>query len=185
MEEIWKDIVGYEGLYQVSSLGRIKSKDRKVYQKNRWNDDIIKFVYKGKIINTKTKGNNYVQVHLTKNKKQKRYLVHRLVAEAFIPNTQGKSQVNHINCIKYDNRVENLEWNTPRENTQHAIRNNRKKQNTIKINQYDLNGKFIKQWESMTEVEKKLNIKRAATNICACCKNKRKSAYGYKWEYGE
>lgn len=183
MKEIWKDIVGYEGLYQVSSLGRIKSKDRKVYQKNRWNDDIIKFVYKGKIINTKTKGNNYVQVHLTKNKKQKRYLVHRLVAEAFIPNTQGKSQVNHINCIKYDNRVENLEWNTPRENTQHAIRNNRKKQNTIKINQYDLNGKFIKQWESMLEIAKKFNTTKQ--NIWLCCnqKHNRKQAIGYIWRY--
>ena len=184
MEEIWKPIKDYENLYEISNLGRIRSKDRVVYQKNRWNDNLSRFLYKGKLLNTKIEENKYVQVHLCKNNKQKRYLVHRLVAETFIPNPENKEQVNHINCNKNDNRVENLEWTTPKENTQHAIKNNRKKITTIKINQYDLNGNFIKQWDSMVEVAKKYNTTKQ--NIWLCCNNKkRKIACGYIWRYGE
>lgn len=185
MKEIWKDIKGYENLYEISNIGRIRSKDRIVYQKNRWNNNISKFVYKGKMLNIKIEEDKYVQVHLTKNNKQKRYLVHRLVAEAFIPNPENKSQVNHINCIKNDNRVENLEWNTPKENTQHAIKNNRKIINAIKINQYNLEGKFIKQWNSMLEIAKEYNTTKQ--NIWLCCNHKknRKIAVGYRWEYAD
>lgn len=182
MKEIWKPIKDYEDLYEISNYGKIRSKDRIVYQKNRWNNDIIQFTYKGKMLNTKINKNEYVQVHLTKNKKQKRYLVHRLVAEAFIPNPRNKPQVNHINCIKSDNRVDNLEWNTPQENTRHAIKNNRRKLATIKINQYDIQGNFIRQWNSMMEAAKQYNTTKQ--NIWLCCnKNNRKIAVGYKWEY--
>ena len=103
-EEIWRDVVGYEGLYQVSNLGRVYS------------------VRSGKVLkfNKKPCGYNYVQ--LSVHDKRVGYRVHRLVAQAFIPNTENKPEVNHINGIKTDNRVENLEWCTRSENEQHKFK---------------------------------------------------------------
>lgn len=105
-EEIWKDVVGYEGLYQVSSFGNAKS-----YKSDK------------PIILSPTKNNNgYLLVGLYKNGCQKKLLIHRLVAEAFILNLENKPQVNHINGVKSDNRVENLEWSTASENQKHSRR---------------------------------------------------------------
>ena len=102
--EVWKDIAGYEGLYQVSSFGRVKSlwHGRERIRKPHLN-------HKG-----------YSELNLCKGGNVKGFKVHRLVAEAFIPNPQNKREVNHINGIKADNRVENLEWVTPSENQLHA-----------------------------------------------------------------
>lgn len=104
MIETWKRIKGYEGHYHVSSLGRIRS-----YRLGR-----------RKILKGGVGSHGYVFVVLCINKTKTNHLVHRLVAEAFIPNIDGKSQVNHKNGIKHDNRVENLEWCTRQENEQHA-----------------------------------------------------------------
>lgn len=100
--EIWKDIDGYEGLYEVSDLGRIKSLKR-----NRFMNGYISL---------------YQEVKLTKNKSYIPFLVHRIVATEFIPNPENKEEVNHKNGIKTDNRAVNLEWNTPKENMEHAVR---------------------------------------------------------------
>ena len=112
-KEIWKDIEGYEGKYQVSNLGRVRS-----LLNIRGNKREIPKILKGYLDRY-----GYLLVRLYKNSKPKPLLVHRLVAKDFIPNPKNKSQVNHINGIKTDNRVRNLEWDTAKENTRHAFDN--------------------------------------------------------------
>lgn len=108
-KEIWKDIDGYEGLYQVSNLGNVKSLTNRSNHKEE------------KILKLNTNGKYYL-VNICKNTKKKTLLIHRLVAKAFIDNPNNLPQINHINGNKLDNRVENLEWCTCRENIIHSIK---------------------------------------------------------------
>ena len=110
MEEIWKDIKGYEGRYQISNFGRVKSL---IYPKEKIMN-IYNFRRDGE------KGKGYWRVRLIKNSSYKYFFVHRLVAEAFIPNPNNYATVNHINGIKTDNRIDNLEWCSLKENIQKA-----------------------------------------------------------------
>lgn len=114
--EFWKDIPGYEDLYQVSNIGNIRSLDRFV-------DNSLhgKIKIKGKLMSKKLGTPRYYCVHLTKNGKRKSYLVHRLVGLAFIHNLYNYSDINHKNLNRLDNRVENLEWMTRSQNCFHAI----------------------------------------------------------------
>src|SRR5690606_12557938 len=114
--EIWKDIAGYEGYYQISNLGRVKSLSRNTKIGSGFRAEPER-IMKQLLINS-----GYHTVLLKKQGKQSRKLVHRLVAEAFIPNTEGKGDVNHINCDRLDNRVFNLEWVTRSENLLHAVK---------------------------------------------------------------
>jgi hypothetical protein len=115
--EIWKPIVGYEGFYEVSNLGRIKTKERFIERKDKTFFMLHERIRK-LVLHKKT---GYLQVSICVENKVKMCSAHRMVASTFIDNPLNKPQVNHINGIKTDNRVENLEWCTNRENTIHRI----------------------------------------------------------------
>lgn len=182
MKEIWKDIKGYEGLYEISNLGNVKSLHKSLNHN-----------YKPFILKNDDYG-RYNTVRLYKDGISKVYAIHRLVAQAFIPNIENKPFINHINGNKKDNRVENIEWCTPRENNLHAFKTGLAKiynkgmigkdsKHSIPVEQYDLNDNFIKRWDSMSDVQRELNIK--VQSIYPCCNGKkyRKSAGGYRWKY--
>lgn len=189
--EIWKDIPGYEGLYQASNLGNIRSLDHKIMQKGV-NGKLIIHKYKGKILKGWVQNTGYLTVSLN----NKKYSVHRIVAQTFIHKIDGKTFVNHIDGNKLNNKVENLEWCTNAENIQHAYRNGLM-ENAIKfvkthkirakkINQYDLDGNYIKTFIGSVEAQNELRsigIKVNAGNIRNVCQGKRKKAGGYIWRY--
>ena len=116
--EIWKDIPGYEGLYQASTLGNIRSLDKIV---PKWNKPYKRKV-KGKILKKNLINGGYLAISLHKNKEQKSYKISRLIAKTFIPNPNNKPEVNHINSIRTDDRVSNLEWCTRSENMLHSYK---------------------------------------------------------------
>lgn len=196
--EIWKNIDGFK-YYQISNLGNIKSLERteSIYNYKKRTNVLRK--RKEKILATRISSNGYLNISLLKNGKTTTELVHRLVAEAFIPNPDNLPQVNHINGNKQDNRVENLEWCTPSENLRHAVINGLKKssekqkevakKNILKANdkkrkqveQLTLDGKLLKTWNSMTDIYNELNYRWG--NISAVCRGKKDYAYGYKWKY--
>ena len=169
--EIWKDIEGYEGLYQVSNLGRVKSI---YYDKER----ILK---PGK----NTKG--YLQVHLCKNGERKEYTVHRLVAKVFISNPNNLPMINHKDENPSNNRVENLEWCSAKYNNNYGTRTQRVAEKMINgklskpVLQFTKNGEFIKEWKSTRDVQRNLGYDHG--NISSCCTGRYKSAYGFNWKY--
>lgn len=170
MKEIWKPIIGYEGLYEVSNFGNVKSL-------NWRNTGVEKCLY------LKKHNKGYFQVELCKNKKRKMFLVHRIVAEAFLPNPLKKTQINHKDYNRQNNNVENLEWCTVSENMRHSC--SRRKARPIKrkekICQFTLDGKFLRLWESCISIKRETKYNQ--TSIFECCENKRKTAYGYLWRY--
>lgn len=199
MEEIWVDIKGYEGLYQVSNQGRVKSLDYN-------NTGEVKTLKLNKT------GNGYLQVNL----KGKILLVHRLVAESFIPNPDNKPCVDHINTIRDDNRVENLRWVTPKENMNNELtkdkfkgennhfygkrhteetkdkmrkpksdshRRHLSEARSIKIVQLDKDMRLINTFNSSKEASEILGFDQGHIN--KCCNGKRKTHKGYKWMYYE
>ena len=119
ISEIWKPVVGYDGLYEVSNRGRVRSIDHFVTQKGNYGIEYER-LYKGREITTTINGAGYETLTLSRCGEKTSVLVHRLVAEAFIPNPLGLPQVNHRNELKNDNRVENLEWCTEKYNVNYG-----------------------------------------------------------------
>lgn len=173
-KEIWRDVVGYEGLYQVSNYGNVKSLSREVNNGNGT------YFTKEKILKPMENHKGYLGVEL----QDKWHFIHRIVATTFIENPENKPQVNHIDCDKKNNRVENLEWCTNSENQIHAyknglnVRNDNAGRPKQKIMQLDMNDNLIKIYESIADAEKETGIK----NISYVINGKRKKAGGFKWK---
>ena len=180
-KEIWVYIKGYKGLYEVSNLGRVRSLSNDRSRKEK----ILKPV-------TNVKG--YLYVGLCKDGKQKMHYIHRLVAEAFLPNLLGYTQINHkiegpegkrLNRVIFTNdgdidpRRTTIEWVSCKENINYGTRNERMARTQSKpVLQYTLDGEFVKEWLSAKECGRN-----GFKSVSACCRGKRKSCGGYLWKY--
>ena len=165
--EIWRDIDVCQWKYEVSSFGNIRHKKNK---KNLWKNLSFWYVYQT----------------LSNNGRPKRYRLHRLIANAFIPNPEVKPLVNHKNWIKTDNRVENLEWATARENTNHNHKELKYKHNNWakkRVSQHDKEWNLIKIYESVAEAGRQLNIwhQQISNNLVM----KQKYCHGFIFKYQE
>lgn len=121
--EVWKDIPGYEGYYQASSLGRVKRIKGKVFRKATYRNRATYILRQEKLLSIKCNNKGYPCTVLTRDGKERKVQVHRVVAFAFIPQIKGKPRINHKNGVKIDNRIENLEWCSDKENRDHAVKN--------------------------------------------------------------
>lgn len=195
MEEIWKDIKDYEGFYQVSNLGNVKSLERKVNSKIKNNNFVIK---KEKILSKTKLNNGYEQVHLSKEGITRKKQVHRLVAEAFIPNPDNLPQINHKDEDKTNNSVfmnddgsidsdkSNLEWCTAKHNVNHGTGHyrsciTRRKCCTKEVFQFALDGSFIQSFYSCSEASRKTGINLSC--ISSAAKHVSYTAGSYLWSY--
>ena len=188
-EEIWRNIKDYEGYYQVSNLGNVRSVDRYIEH----NNGQIHF-RKSQLLKSQIGKYGYCYVVLSKNNHQKTKTNHRLVAETFIPNPKNKPEVNHKSRIKLENFVNNLEWVTSKENVQHSFNvgtrkvakywlgkhgNNHIKSKTVL--QYDLSGNYLNDFGSTHEAKRLTGINQG--HISEVCRGERKTAGGFTWEY--
>ena len=185
MEEIWKDVEGFEGLYMVSNLGNVKS----LNYRHKNEEHLLKLC-----INKY----GYYFVRLHSNGMEKNFLVHRLVAKAFIENGNNFPLVNHKDENKLNNNFENLEWCTQEYNLNYSLnrrgkRNQQRKCKTHtkhtsskysqRVFQKKLSGEIVSEYSTVSEAARvnKMSLK----SLIECCKKKRKTAYGYKWEFAD
>lgn len=187
-EEIWKDIIGWEGLFQVSNLGRFKALEKKVVSKHG-----ITYSHEERII----KGHiryGYRVIGLRRPGVHKNVLAHRAIATAFIPNPENKPCINHKDGNKGNNDLSNLEWVTYSENLQHAYDNNLKKPAQLgkfgskhhrskKVAMLTMSGKLIKTFDSMSIAGREMGFDRG--NISGACNGRLKSLGGYKWVHAD
>ena len=162
MEEIWCPIKGFEGLYEVSDKGRVRS---------------LKFG-KERILKSVRMQKGYLTVGLYKNGDEKRCYVHRLVAKTFIPNPQNLPEVNHKDENKENNSVKNLEWCDQKYNINYGTRTQRISKPVL---QYTKSGEFVREWKSATDVQRNLGY--FGTYISKCCTGRYKSAYNFIWKF--
>ena len=164
--EKWVSINGYDGLYSVSNHGRIAS--------HHWG--------KYRILQQHTNHRGYYKVSLTKNGKLTTFSVHRLVAEHFLPNPYGLTEINHKDENKSNNIVNNLEWCSRSYNVNYGTRTSRQRLSTIKgVVQFDKNGDVVAEYDSITQASKRIGA--STSHIVGCCKRKYPSARGFIWRY--
>lgn len=177
--EIFKDIYGYEGLYQISNFGNVKSADRERLGRG---GSIRKCP--GRILKPKINNKGYYQVDLFNSEnKSKRFLIHRLVAETFLDNFNNYDQVNHIDNDHTNNHVDNLEWCNNYQNNLWKKGASSDKQHVAKtVLQYSLDGTLIKEWESAKAAEKD-GFDHSA--ISKCCRGILKTSKGFIWKFKE
>ena len=188
LNEIWKDIKNYEDLYQVSNYGRVKRlgvyrTSARYYKKGRY--------YPTKIMTSSIGKHCYCYVQLFDYSGSfKTIRIHRLVAEAFIPNPKNKPQVNHKDGNKENNKIDNLEWCTNGENGKHAWDNNLRTKNfgkdnyiSRKVLQYTSDKKLIKEWDCIKDISRSLGYNYGY--IIACCQRKYKLGHNFIWRYKE
>lgn len=175
-KEIWKDVVGYEGYYQVSNLGRVKSLSRHCIV--GWAD----FMSKEKILKQSVNNGGYKYVWLHKDGYKKIFKIHRLVAIAFLENPHNYRCINHKDENRQNNVVDNLEWCNHSYNNSYGSRGDKFRKAVGKVVlQYTLDGEFVKEWICMREAQRGTGIR----GIDMVCNGKRKTAGGYIWKYKE
>lgn len=177
MEEIWKDIKGYEGYYQISNLGRVKSLPR---LHKKW--DGHNYICKEKILKQAVNTGGYHFVELFKNGIGRITLVHKLVAESFVPNPKNLPELNHIDEVKTNNRADNLEWCNHLYNMRYGTRTQRAIEPQCKTTlMLSKEGKVLRRFKSLNGAARELGIE--ASGICICISGKIKSYKGYVWKY--
>jgi penicillin-binding protein-related factor A (putative recombinase) len=184
-KEIWIPIKDYEGFYEVSNLGRVRSLDRIVNGR----DGLLAHL-KGRMVTIGKESQGYCRVSLSKDGNRKMAKLHRLIAQAFLPNPCGKPHINHKNGIKNDNRIENLEWVTPLENAKHAVRTGLYKAPPPKYGKDHVKSRCIvatdkngneREFEGIRDAERETGI--SASNICSNLQGKTKTAGKLMWRY--
>lgn len=171
-EEVWKDIKDYEGFYQVSNLGNVRTKDRYISNGNG-----IQFK-KSKMLKPIKMKNGYLKVSLSKNGKVKQTYIHRLVAQSFLPNKNNYDCINHKDENKVNNIVSNLEWCNHTYNNRYSDILSRPRK---KVSQYDINGNYIKTYKSVCDAQRETKIPQG--EISRVARKERKQCHGYVWIY--
>lgn len=191
--EIWKPINGYEGLYEVSNMGKVKRLSALRPMISKTGKNTLRY-YAERLLRPQAWSNGYLFIMLSKDKKTKQHSIHRLVAQHFIPNPEKKPEVNHKTGNKNDNRASELEWCTPSENQIHSYktlcrvivrsgpsRMGAKNKSSKSVVQTSLEGILIQEYASAGEAARSLGTSQSF--ISACCTNKQRTAFGYKFNY--
>ena len=188
MNEIWKDIEGYEGLYQVSNLGRVRSLDRVIYKTMSKTGRVCPFNIKGRVLKPGTDTKGYLFVNLKNAPIVEEARVHRLVAQAFVDGWFEGAVVNHKDENRQNNRADNLEWVTFSDNLNYGTarqRSTEKHGYSRPVLQMDLDGNIIKEYPSVMEASRQTGISDNAIRHCCHGHNGAKTASGYRWRFKE